>query len=532
MNTVSSTTPRAGAITALGAAQIAREIAAGALSAQEAVEAFIRRIEAVNPRLNAVVVPLFEQARAEAAAADAKQARGVPLGPLHGVPVSIKESYHVAGTPSTGGVPQWADHSVERDGPLVARLRAAGAIVLGKTNVPELLFYLESDNPVYGRANNPWNPDRSPGGSSGGEGALVAASGSAMGLGSDLGGSIRVPAHCCGIHGFKPTSGRLTMRGTFDETILPGQEAIVGQPGPLARRVEDLSLAMRILTAPGRDHRDPTIPPVPWRDPSAVSVSGLRVGFYTDDGFITPAPALRRAVEEAAAALRDRGAHVDAFRPPDVTEAMRLFFGLLSADGGASARRALGPGPHDRRIRDLVRLARLPGPLRAPLAALLKLAGQERLAMNVRTTRRISSDRYWQLIAACTAYRARFLDVLDADGFDILLCPPSAHPAVTHGSSYYLTAVASYSMLYNLLGMPAGIVAATRVRAGEEQDGQGPTRDVVERAARAVEAGSAGLPVGVQVVARHWRDDVALAVMAALEEHFRAQPDYPEQPPL
>ena len=526
MDTLSSTSLHGGEVIALGAAQLARQIAASAVTAQEAVEAYIRRIEAVNPRLNAVVVPLFEQVRAEAAAADARQARGETLGPLHGVPVSIKESFYIAGTPATGGVPQWADNTAAADNPLVARLRAAGAVVLGKTNVPELLFYLEADNPIYGRTNNPWNLDRSPGGSSGGEGALVAAGGSALGLGTDIGGSIRVPAHCCGVHGLKPTSGRLTMLDTFDEVIIPGQEAILAQPGPFARHVADLALAMQVLAAPGQEHLDPSIPPVPWRDPASVSVDGLRIAYYTDDGFITPAPALRRAVDEAAAALRDRGAHVEMFTPPDVVGAMQLFFSLLSADGAASARRVLGQGPHDRRIRDLTRLARLPVGVRTVLAAGLKLAGQPRLAMNMDTMKRRSTDRYWQLIAARTAYRARFLAALDAGDFDVILCPPSAHPAVPHGESYFLTAAASYTMLYNLLGMPAGIVAATRVREGEEGD-QPPTKDLIERAARTVEAGSAGLPIGVQVVARHWREDMVLAVMAALEDHFRAQPDYP-----
>ena len=510
----------------MGADRLAREIAAGAVTAREAVEVYIRRIEAVNPRLNAVVVPLFEQARADADAADAKQARGEALGPLHGVPMSIKESFHIAGTPATGGVPRWAGNTATADNPLVARLRAAGAVVLGKTNVPELLFYLEADNPIYGRTNNPWNLERSPGGSSGGEGALVAAGGAALGLGTDLGGSIRVPAHCCGIHGLKPTSGRLTMRDTFDAAINPGQQAIQAQPGPLARHVADLALAMQVLTAPGPESRDPSIPPVPWRDPSSVAVAGLRVAYYIDDGFITPAPALRRAVEEAAAALRGRGAHVERFTPPDVVEAMRLFVSLLSADGAASARRVLGKGPHDRRIRDLVRIARLPRAARSVLAALLKLAGQDRLAMNMRTMKGRSTDRYWRLVAAQTQYRTDFLAALDAGGFDVILCPPSAHPAVPHGASYYLTAAASYTMLFNLLGMPAGIVAATRVRDDEEGD-QPLSRDLVERAARTVEAGSVGLPIGVQVAARHWREDVVLAVMAALEEHFRAQPDYP-----
>src|SRR5260221_4998322 len=180
-------------VTTLDASEIARRIRSGELTALDAVEAHIQRIEAVNPRLNAVVFPVFEQARVEARAADAAQARGEPLGPLHGVPITIKDQFAVAGTPTTWGLPKHANHRAEADGPLVRRLRQAGAIVLGKTNGPQLLYYAEADNPVYGRCNNPWGLDHAPGGSSGGEGAIVAAGGPAPGPGGGIGGSPRVP---------------------------------------------------------------------------------------------------------------------------------------------------------------------------------------------------------------------------------------------------------------------------------------------------------------------------------------------------
>lgn len=232
----------------LGAWDIAQRIKAGDLSAREVVEEHIRRIEDVNPRLNAVVVPLFDRALGEAAAADAACARGEPLGPLHGVPITIKEQFLVAGTPTTAGLPSRVGHRAMSDGPLVGRLREAGAIVLGKTNVSQLMIYHESDNPVYGRTNNPWSLERAPGGSSGGEAAIIAAGGSTLGLGSDFGGSIRVPAHFCGLHGLRPTAGRLTNLDTPVE-FFTGQEAIMPQTGPMARTVEDLALAMKVLTA-------------------------------------------------------------------------------------------------------------------------------------------------------------------------------------------------------------------------------------------------------------------------------------------
>jgi len=516
----------ASGLTALSATELARRIRDGEVSSVEVVNEHIRRIEAVNPQLNAVVVPLFDQARTEAAAADAVRASGGAMGRLHGVPVTIKECYHVKGTPSTAGLTGQMAHRADVDGPLVSRLRAAGAIVLGKTNVPQLMLYYESDNPVYGRTNNPWNLDRSPGGSSGGEGAIIAAGGSPLGLGSDIGGSIRVPAHSCGICGLKPTSGRLSTLGSADQLLLPGMEAILDQGGPLARRVEDLQLAMSVMAAPGLSEVDPSIPPVPWPDPAAVSIRGLRIGMYTDDGFFPASPALRRAVREAAAALESRGAQVELFTPPPIAEAAALYTNLMTADGADWTQSLLAGGKVDKRIKTLVMLSRLPGAVKWLAAWALSAVGQRYLATSMRTVGRRSASAYWQAVDGRKRYVARFLEAMKASRFDALICPPFMLPALTHGASELLNAVGSYPSLYNVLGMPAGVVPITRVRPGEESD-RAPSGDLIIRDARKVEVGSAGLPVGLQVAARHWREDVVLAVMAELEAHFRTQPDYP-----
>jgi fatty acid amide hydrolase len=510
----------------LGAGAIAKQIASGDLSAREVVEEHIRRIEEVNPRLNAVVVPLFDRARTEAAAADATRSRGEPLGPLHGVPITIKEQFLVAGTPTTVGLPGRISHRAAVDGPLVQRLRRSGAIVLGKTNVSQLLIYHESDNPVYGRTNNPWDPGRTPGGSSGGEAAIISAGGSPLGLGGDFGGSIRIPAHFSGLHGLLPTAGRLTGLDTPAEVFGRGQETIVPQPGPLARTVEDLALAMGVLAAPGLEAIDPGVPPVPWPDWKGVPLGGLRLAAYADDGFFRPAPAVGRAVREAAEALRTLGAQVEDWTPPGVGEAMCIFLGIASADGGVGFRHTLGKNKRDRRVTGLLRAAGLPNRARPAVAGLLGRVGQRRMAGVVGSMGRRSAAGYWRLVEERADLRARFLAELDAGRYDAIVCPPHALPALPHGASEYLLGASSYSLPYNVLGMPAGVVAATRVRAGEESK-RPRSRDIAERTARRTEEGSAGLPVGVQVVARHWREDVALAVMAALEEHFRAQPDYP-----
>lgn len=520
-------------ITKLSANEIARRIKAGDYSVREVVEAYIQRIEAVNPQLNAVIAPRFAQARAEADAADIARAEGKEPGPLHGVPITIKDQFMVAGLATTWGLPSKAHDIACADGPLVGRLRDAGAIILGKTNVPELLFYHESDNPLYGRTNNPWNLKRTPGGSSGGEASIIAAGGSALGMGGDLGGSIRIPCHFCGIHGLKPTSGRLTNLDSPADLFPSGLELIQAQPGPLARSVDDLALAMAVLTAPGQEQLDPAIAPVPWNPPelSDASVRQMRIAMYTDDNFFSAAPALRRAVHEAASALRERGAVVEEWHPPEVPLAMQIYTTALGADGGTFIKRVLGKNPIDFRINGFLRMDALPNFLRPALAALVRLFGQKYLSYLLLNVRSCSTDEYMQLTTARTQYRIRFLQALEARGFDAIICPPDALPALTHESSYFLNIAGSYSMLYNLLGMPAGVVAATRVQPGEESDRK-PGCDIIKCAARIVEKNSAGLPVGVQVVGRYWREDTVLSVMAALEEHFRKQKSYPLHPPI
>lgn len=508
---------------------MARQIASGALSSREAVEAHIRRIEAVNPRINALVVPLFERARTEADRADGARARGEALGALHGVPITIKESFDVEGTATTMGLSALVDKMAETDAPTVARLRAAGAIVLGKTNVPQMVMFNEADNPVYGRTNNPWNMERAPGGSSGGCAALIAAHGSPLSLGSDIGGSVRLPANACGIHSLKPTSGRLTMLG--HGAIFAGMEAILAQPGPLARSVEDLSLALNVLAAPGQEAFDLSVPPVPLREASRELPPCMRVAMFTDNGFFKAAPALRRAVREAADALRTRGVMVDEWQPPDVGEAWRIYLGIAFGDGMSGARRTLKGSRLDWRIRGMVWGAAPPQIFYKLSAWQWALLGQKRIGRDMRRLGSRSTKAYWRLVDERTRYRTAFMKALDDGRYDAIICPADGLPALRHGSSFLLSNALSYSSLFNLLGMPAGVVAATRVRVGEESD-RAPSLDVVERAARKVETGSSGLPVGVQVVSRHWREDVALSIMLALEEHFRAQPDYPLSPPL
>jgi fatty acid amide hydrolase len=293
----------------MSAGEIAARIAARDIPAAEIVEHFIARLKAVNTRLNAVTVELFDGARKTAAKFDEALLRGEKLAPLAGLPVTIKECFDLAGTASTFGLSSRRAVMESEDDPYVAALRAAGAIPIAKTNVPQLLIYTESDNPLYGRTNNPWNMERSCGGSSGGEAALIAAGASPLGLGNDIGGSLRIPAAFCGITSIRPTAGRTPDRCGHGLPI--GQLAIVSQVGPMAKRVEDLAMALRIIER----GRDPLLEPGPeLGDPASVELGRLRFATFTDDGEFPVAPAARRAVAEAAQMLIAAGAKRGASR--------------------------------------------------------------------------------------------------------------------------------------------------------------------------------------------------------------------------
>lgn len=504
--------------TAMAAAVRARQI-----RVVDLVEAHIARIQA-RQELNAVIWPLFDEARTAARDADTALNAGEPRGALLGVPMTIKDQFMVRGTPTSCGLAHRADALLDDEGPLVSRLREQGAIFLGKTNLPQLLVSHECDHARYGPARNPWDRARTPGGSSGGEAAIIAAGGSPLGLGCDMGGSIRVPAHCCGIVGLKPTTGRFTnddtplAQGYFAD--FAGFEGFIAQPGPMARCVDDLKLAMDVLlAAPLGDAAE--APPVPWESGPIAAPTGLRVGVYTDNGFFSASPGIRRLVAEAGQALTDKGLTVCAFQPPEPALGVELGLRLLGSDGGAWVRQALQGEPPIADMRALMRITSMPNVLRRPLAFVLRLLGQHHAARSLSLSGPCAAREYWRLCAERTRYRARFLKAMVDQGVDVLLCPPYGLPAPLIGSNGAGagTMAATHAALFNVLGMPAGVVAAGRVGPDEEHD-RPDSRDRTERDAARIECGSAGLPLGVQVVSRHWREDHVLAVMKALEEHF------------
>lgn len=450
-------------ILSLSGVEQARLIRQRSLSSRELVQAHLDRIAQVNPALNAVVEVLDQSALRAAALADQRAGAGEGRGPLDGVPFSIKDSIEVEGTVCTAGTRGLAAAAPSSgDATLVARLRAAGAIPIARTNLPDLLFAFESDNLIRGRTNNPYDLSRTCGGSSGGEAALIAACGSPLGLGSDAAGSVRLPAHFCGITSIKPTSGRLPRTGHVPPA--GGWLEMIWQIGPLARHVDDLCAMMPILTGP--DACDHTVVNMPYLDPELVRLRDLRVAFYTDNGIVSTGAETAAVVRAAAATLSAEGAAVDQRRPSGIEQSYDLEMKMIGPDGGDGLRQFL----HD------VGSTRTHPLLDQWLAKLEPY----------RTTMQGFAE-YW---AGLHEFRASMYAFLR--NYDVILSPVYPEPALPHGASTIEDNFRgfSYTMTHNLTGWPAAVV-----RCG-------------------VSAG--GLPIGVQIAAHPWREDVALAVARRL----------------
>jgi len=288
-------------LTFLPAVVMAEKIRSRKISAVELVDAHLAQIDKLNPKLNAFIQVDADRARCSARDAEDAVMQGKQIGPLHGVPLSIKSSISVAGMRWESGSRLRAGCVGDQDAPLVTRLKNAGAIILGVTNTPELLMAWETDNLLHGRTNSPWDLERTPGGSSGGESAAIAAGMSAGGVGSDGGGSIRVPAHFTGICGLKPTAGRIPATGHFP--VSAGPFALIGVVGPMARTIADLKVLFEVMQGP--DYGDTCAAPVPLCWPPKDAVRNLKIGYFEDDGRTPVTPETRAAVRIAAVALRD-----------------------------------------------------------------------------------------------------------------------------------------------------------------------------------------------------------------------------------
>lgn len=509
----------------LSALQLQAGLGQKEFSSREIVQALIERRRAVDPEVRAFVVQYDDQALQEADRADQARMRGESLGELHGLPVTIKENIDIAGTDSTMGLKNRQNQPAKTDAVTVRLLKEAGAIVIGKTNVPQLLLAQESENAIFGITHNPWNLGRSPGGSSGGEAAAIAAGMSVLGIGTDIGGSVRIPCHFCGIHGLKPTVDRWSNRGSA--TGIAGQEMVRAQMGPMARHARDLWLLCRAVDVQKASQLDPAVPPWPIPDPGQVNLRGMRVGITLDDGYLTPNAAIQRAVQLAGKALEKAGAILVPYQPPQ-PDMLFLWLAGISSDGGTTLRTMLAGELPVRQLQATVKSALLPKPVRSLLAAILDARGDKRLARTLRSLGEKPVAELWSLTNRRTMLRRAELDAWQNQQLDLVLCPPHTLPAMPLGTSGDLTMTLSYAFRYVMLNFPAGVAPVTRVMENETTRPQ--TQDTVEKRCAAAELHADGMPVGVQVVAPPYREERVLAAMAAIEDVVSQETLYPRTP--
>ena len=470
------------ALTQRSAVSIGDAIRRRDLSAADVMEAHLEVLERTGTRLNAVVAERFAEARAEARAVDQRVAgaafRGEALDgdqPLLGVPFTVKESIALAGMPHSAGVLARRDRRASQNATVVKRLVDAGAIPVGVTNTSELTLWLESENPVYGRTNNPYDPTRSAGGSSGGEGAAVGSGGSVFGVAADIGGSIRVPALFCGVFGHKPSPGLVPNTGLWPSTGGAAQSML--GVGPLARRAEDLLPLLQIMAGP--DGWDTQAVEMELGDPAAVSLDGLQVTVVENSSRRPMARSLRDARERAVGALVSAGARVRSVSLPSWRNATLPFLAALQ-----------NTGEDPRRVMALLREA---GDSAVGLRSLLFGASHTvptRLTVLAEALPSRETTRA-KLLAQSSAIAA---ELIDAIGDGVLLHPAQLSVAPPHRRTYGRPWITTPSSVFNIAGGPV-----TEVPLG---------------------LGADGLPVGVQVAAAPGSDHLSIAIALELEAVF------------
>lgn len=496
------------------------KLQSGQLKAQDALKAYQAKALEVNKRLNCLVEPVWE---AEPSALQCDM-EGEKKGLLHGMPISVKENYFIQGYDSTGGMAALLDNPAREDGVLLKVLRKQGAIPYVRTNIPQLMMTFECANPLYGVTVNPHNVQRGPGGSSGGEGALLASGGSMLGFGTDIGGSLRIPSQFCGVCCLKPTAGRLSMKTT--EELVYGQNLVQATPGPLGRDVDSLVLAMRAVLCQYMFELDHEVPPIPFRNEIYESKKPLRIGFYVHDGYLPCIPAVERAMDLAKSALQKKGHTLVPFQPPRVQYMFtELFIRATFGDGNKKFFELFENDVVDPTITLLVRTMKLPAFVQKMMACLMDIITRDHVPGAV--TRNMlgvkSVSEWWELAVKFDQYKAEFLSAWKASKLDVVICPTFPYPACPTGAVKYLVGGVTYTSLYNVLNYPAGSVPVTKVTAIDETKMKDyPTKRAYEKFIKKYySAGSAGLPVSVQCVGLPYQEELVLRLMKELEDAIK-----------
>jgi fatty acid amide hydrolase 2 len=479
-------------LTERSALDLARAIRTGETTSREVVEAHIEQLQRTHARINAVVVDRYDAAREDADAADAlvsATADADTLRPFHGVPCTIKESIAMAGMPNCAGLVSRSQYRSTENAPTVQRMIDAGAIPLGVTNTPELCLWIETENRQYGRTHNAYDMRRTAGGSSGGEGAVVGSGGSPLGLGADIGGSIRLPAFFNGVFGLKPSPGLVPSTGQFPVTETE-TAAMMLTIGPITRRAEDLMPMLKVIAGP--DGIDPYVREMPIGDPADISLADTKILLSEDTSYIQVSRELRAARLAAAEALEAAGATVEVIKLKSMKRALELYLAVLKLEAGVSVRDLIiAEGSEHVTVRKGLKR-------KGPHTRALRL-----LLMSEWLTGKMPQGRLTKSAAAREAF-AR--EVVDAIGDGVLLHPTHPRVAPKHGQTIGKPWLLTTTAVFNLAGVP---VAQIPLGLNDR-----------------------GLPLGVQAAAGPGRDHVAVAVALELERALGGWVPPPPAPPL
>lgn len=491
----------------------------GELTPLEVLEAFQAKALEVDADINAICDFIFE-ATDWAAALTA-----IPLeqrGSLYGLPISVKECFRVKGYDATIGMAQFIHQPAEADGPIIEFIKREHGVPFCLTNVPQTMVSYACSNPIYGITRNPHNPARAPGGSSGGEGALIAAGGSILGLGSDIGGSLRIPSHFCGTVALKPTSGRLLengRRGGVGSGAKYLRNGIYSVAGFMSSSVEGVVLGTRTLLESSRkmSRLDWRVAPVPWQEDLYRPGRKLRVGWYEDDGLFAATPGCRRAVREVVDKLHAAGHIVEQWRPPGLKELMEVYNEFMLADKGHHALKAWKGEVIDQAIE--VNSINYKTPwlvkrLLSPLIGLISKKSQQLFNAGPALSRDL-----WVENGKKDTTIYLLTKEWEEKGFDVVLCPGFSFPACPPQYCSRLLPACSYTAVYNVVGCPVGVVPVTRETQEDSANlASYPVyKDMCYRLAASATKGAVGCPIGVQVVGRHFQEEMVLTAMEIIQ---------------
>ncbi|OTB06795.1 hypothetical protein M426DRAFT_318506 [Hypoxylon sp. CI-4A] len=465
------------AITNQTALQLLDKLASGALKSETVTRAFCKRAVAAHQLTNCLSETCFERAIATAKSLDAHlEKTGKPVGPLHGLPISLKDNFNLKGLDSTVGFASHVGDPAQYDSVLADVLREAGAVFYVKTNVPTAMMIAETVNNVFGRTVNPANRRLTSGGSSGGETALLAFRGSPLGVGTDIGGSLRIPAACTGTFTLRPSFGRFpTLRC---RSGMPGQEAVQSVNGPLTRNIEDLAFYSKTVVDAEPWHLDPRCLPIPWRDVKLPAK--LKIGVMWNDGVALPTPPVTRALRHAVEKLKAAGHEIVRWSSEDQAEGTKLLGRMFLADGGKAIRRELD---------------RTGEPFRPEMDMYA-------------TARELGALEYWQLHLDRQAFQKRYLDRWLEAGIDALLCPTTPYSTVENGKFRHVGYTGVFNVLdYSCISFPTGITVDKSVDLAPDES-YIPLSDMDKAIQTEYNPDSVhGMPINLQLVAQRLEEE-------------------------